>query len=193
MGDAIIELKVAWYTKAQIACYNDRTWACTLNNNCLPACRHIIEQIRATYPKAHIVIGTIEREGSKTIGKHSADIIAFSHRTMEEEPEFHSWIDLDGNDIFDPVGPLCFKLNSTMYFDGTAAQQHQVIHTPILTAAQDVDNFYQHLFDRQKAGLRGQPHQIKPNARPILNQASDSSTWTLLCKKVKGYWKMLLK
>ncbi|MBH1583031.1 hypothetical protein I5V32_03365 [Stenotrophomonas maltophilia] len=143
------ELKDSWRLKALTDCMNDRIWGNTLTYNCLPACRHILSTVATTFPNAVIVVGILSKNGpppKKNIGN---DIVSFAEGNLPNKPDFHAWIDLDGNDIFDVVGPSCYGFDSLPYFDKALADSHNVFFSPILTTPQQTDAFYKQLLDLQ--------------------------------------------
>jgi len=123
---------------------NCNLWGNTLLGNCLPASLAVIDDVKKHHPDAKVVIGLLVKSDAPVDNASKMAIINFSQSKEATKPDFHAWIDLDGNDILDYVGPSWVNLNYS-FFNRKLAAKDGYTHFSILQSPVEVDAFYKKL------------------------------------------------
>ncbi|MDA8127653.1 MAG: hypothetical protein M0Z73_02980 [Betaproteobacteria bacterium] len=152
--DELAMLKHDFYVMAMEKMCSDMDWA-GLGGNCLPACRAIFEDVKERFPQARIMVGLVETNSgtSRCSMSDKRAILEFIQTEQPLKPDFHAWIDLDGRDFFDPVGPSWLSVtavNNCNYLDASLAEERGVKYQSVLDAPEDVEEFYRRLLSLQR-------------------------------------------
>lgn len=143
------------YVKAMNAVRSDEVWGSWFGGNCLPACRAIFDDVKAEFPQARIIVGLAERTSQAPDCSAAAKNAILQFLLVEgfPKPDFHAWIDMDGCDLFDPIGASWLGgtgLNACAYLDAGLAQKHCVKYVPVLVAPEETEAFYSRLLSLQR-------------------------------------------
>lgn len=121
-------------------------WSNSIASNCLPVCISILRDVRRIDKEAKIVIGAIidKKVGEFDIKKLNV-IYTFSNNPLIHiRPQYHAWIELSNNEVFDVAAPLRFG-SIEKIFGRSKATAYGCYYYKILQKKSDVNKFYRRL------------------------------------------------